>query len=194
MTLWKRRLASEGVTATKPTSIALSSRQVRPELIPTSAIPFNRPLLCYTFQPTSLSLLIRTHALPTLVAGGFPYQPTAQGPPRRGRGCADQERYATPPLLEPQRSQKLGVQWLSPTELHPSRTPLALHAPHLLSSFLVVGSGVVDIAGPCFAYELRNDDHGVAFAFGGIEPGTLHAHGHRVKVHSVHYSVGRAGR
>ena len=27
---------------------------------------------------------------------------------------------------------------------------------------------------------------------GGISPGTLHAHGKLVKVHQVHYSVGRA--
>ena len=32
------------------------------------------------------------------------------------------------------------------------------------------------------------------FAFGGVEPGTLHAKGHVVKVHTVRYSIGIAGR
>ena len=32
------------------------------------------------------------------------------------------------------------------------------------------------------------------FAFGGVDPGTLHAHGKLVKVHSVHYSIGLAGK
>jgi hypothetical protein len=41
-----------------------------------------------------------------------------------------------------------------------------------------------------FAHELSVDPFG--FAFGGVDPGTLHAHGKLVKVHSVHYSVGLA--
>ena len=43
-----------------------------------------------------------------------------------------------------------------------------------------------------FAHEMAVDPLG--FAFGGVDPGTLHAHGKLVKVHSVHYSVGLAGR
>lgn len=35
---------------------------------------------------------------------------------------------------------------------------------------------------------------GTAFAFGGVEPGTLHAKGHAVKTHTVRYSVGVAGK
>ena len=42
-----------------------------------------------------------------------------------------------------------------------------------------------------FAHEMNIDPLG--FAFGGVDPGTLHAHGKLVKVHSVHYSVGLAG-
>ena len=42
-----------------------------------------------------------------------------------------------------------------------------------------------------FKHELAMDPHG--FAFGGVDPGTLHAHGKLVKVHSVHYSIGLAG-
>ena len=49
-------------------------------------------------------------------------------------------------------------------------------------------------AGPSFAHELANDPTGVGFAFGGVDPGTLHAHGQVVKVHTVRYSVGLAGR
>ena len=45
---------------------------------------------------------------------------------------------------------------------------------------------------PSFAHELTADKHG--FAFGGVDPGTLHAHGKLVKVHAVHYSIGLAGR
>ena len=43
-----------------------------------------------------------------------------------------------------------------------------------------------------FAHELSVDPQG--FAFGGCDPGTLHAHGKIFKVHQVHYSVGLAGR
>ena len=47
--------------------------------------------------------------------------------------------------------------------------------------------------GPSYATELADDPRGVAFAFGGVDPGTLHAGGKLVRVHAVHYSVGRAG-
>ena len=42
-----------------------------------------------------------------------------------------------------------------------------------------------------FSHELSMDPYG--FAFGGVDPGTLHAHGKIIKVHTVHYSVGLAG-
>ena len=48
--------------------------------------------------------------------------------------------------------------------------------------------------GPSCAHELEADKSGIAFAYGGIDPGTLHAHGKLVKCHQVHYSVGRAGQ
>jgi len=47
--------------------------------------------------------------------------------------------------------------------------------------------------GPSFSYELAADARGIAFAFGGIFPGRLHAHGELVKVHQVSYSIGAAG-
>ena len=43
-----------------------------------------------------------------------------------------------------------------------------------------------------FAHEMNMNREG--FAFGGLDPGTLHAHGKLVKVHAVHYSIGLAGR
>ena len=49
-------------------------------------------------------------------------------------------------------------------------------------------------AGPSFAFELINDPAGIGFAFGGVDPGTLHAHGQIVKFHTVRYSVGLAGQ
>ena len=52
---------------------------------------------------------------------------------------------------------------------------------------------VIGAGGPSYAHELDDDPHGVAFAYGGVDPGTLHAAGKIVKVHSVHYSIGRAG-
>lgn len=52
---------------------------------------------------------------------------------------------------------------------------------------------VVGISGPSYAHELSDDPTGVAFAFGGVEPGNLHAGGKLVRVHQVHYSIGRAG-
>jgi len=47
---------------------------------------------------------------------------------------------------------------------------------------------------PSQAHELSNDKAGFAFAFGGVEPGNLHAHGTIIKAHTVRYSVGLAGR
>ena len=47
--------------------------------------------------------------------------------------------------------------------------------------------------GPSYAHELAADAKGVAFAFGGVDPGTLHAGGKAVKSHMVHYSIGKAG-
>ena len=44
-----------------------------------------------------------------------------------------------------------------------------------------------------FEQELKSDPGGVAFAFGGIDPGTLHAHGQLHEVHRAHYSIGRVG-
>ena len=50
-------------------------------------------------------------------------------------------------------------------------------------------------AGPSYAGELESDEkHGVAFAYGGCDPGTLHAKGLVVKTHTVRYSIGLAGR
>ena len=48
--------------------------------------------------------------------------------------------------------------------------------------------------GPSFASELESDPQGVAFAFGGCDPGTLHAKGQVIKQHTVRYSIGLAGR
>lgn len=48
-------------------------------------------------------------------------------------------------------------------------------------------------AGPSCAHELEADKRGIGFAYGGVDPGTLHAHGKLIRSHSVHYSVGRAG-
>jgi hypothetical protein len=45
--------------------------------------------------------------------------------------------------------------------------------------------------GPSFSYELAADARGIAFAFGGIFPGRLHAHGELVKVHQVSIFPGR---
>lgn len=49
-------------------------------------------------------------------------------------------------------------------------------------------------AGPSCAYELLADKTGIAFAYGGVDPGTLHAHGRLIKTHTVSYSVGKAGQ
>ena len=42
--------------------------------------------------------------------------------------------------------------------------------------------------------EIDADPTGIGFAFGGVDPGTLHAAGRLHRTHTVHYSVGRAGR
>ena len=39
-----------------------------------------------------------------------------------------------------------------------------------------------------------DEKQGVAFAFGGCDPGTLHAKGQVIKTHTVKYSIGLAGR
>ena len=43
-----------------------------------------------------------------------------------------------------------------------------------------------------YEHELRAD--GVGFAYGGVSPGTLHAHGQLVRTHTVYYSIGLAGK
>ncbi len=48
--------------------------------------------------------------------------------------------------------------------------------------------------GPSFASELDSDEKGIAFAFGGCDPGTLHAKGQLVKWHQVRFSIGLAGK
>jgi hypothetical protein len=48
--------------------------------------------------------------------------------------------------------------------------------------------------GPSMSHELASDPQGIAFAFGGIHPGTLHAGGKLVKTHTVRYSIGAAGQ
>ena len=45
-----------------------------------------------------------------------------------------------------------------------------------------------------YQQELTCDPSGIGFAFGGVEPGTLHAHGQLHEVHKVFYSVGRVGK
>ena len=44
-----------------------------------------------------------------------------------------------------------------------------------------------------YSFEINDDPRGMAFAYGGLHPGTLHAHGRLIKTHTVHYSVGAAG-
>ena len=44
-----------------------------------------------------------------------------------------------------------------------------------------------------FQKELASDPSGIGFAFGGIEPGRLHAHGRVVEWHKVFYSIGLVG-
>ena len=45
-----------------------------------------------------------------------------------------------------------------------------------------------------YDHELKADRKGVGFAYGGVSPGTLHARGQLVRVHTVHYSIGLAGK
>jgi len=45
-----------------------------------------------------------------------------------------------------------------------------------------------------FKQELTADPSGIGFAFGGVEPGILHAHGQLHEVHKVFFSVGRVGK
>jgi len=47
--------------------------------------------------------------------------------------------------------------------------------------------------GPSYAAEVRADPQGIAYAFGGLYPGTLHSHGQLVRAHEVTFSIGRAG-
>jgi len=42
--------------------------------------------------------------------------------------------------------------------------------------------------------EMAADPSGIGFAFGGIHPGTLHAHGKLFEAHSVSYSIGLVGQ
>ena len=49
-------------------------------------------------------------------------------------------------------------------------------------------------AGPSYAHEIAECKRGIAFAFGGVYPGTLHARGALVKTHQVSYSVGASGK
>jgi hypothetical protein len=46
---------------------------------------------------------------------------------------------------------------------------------------------------PNVALEKSADPSGIGFAFGGISPGTLHAHGKLVEKHTVSYSIGLVG-
>ena len=45
-----------------------------------------------------------------------------------------------------------------------------------------------------FWNEVTSDPTGVGFAFGGVEPGRLHAKGKCIDVHKLYYSIGRAGK
>lgn len=45
-----------------------------------------------------------------------------------------------------------------------------------------------------FQNELSSDPRGIGFAFGGIKPGRLHAHGRVQETHEVFYSIGLVGR
>ena len=48
--------------------------------------------------------------------------------------------------------------------------------------------------GPSLAHEIEHDAQGIAFAYGGIHPGTMHAGGKMVRSHNVRYSIGRSGK
>lgn len=55
-------------------------------------------------------------------------------------------------------------------------------------------TGILDGVGTNLSHELLLDRSGIGFAFGGVAPGTLHAKGQLVKVHTVHLSIGLAGK
>ena len=44
-----------------------------------------------------------------------------------------------------------------------------------------------------FLKELEADAEGIGFAYGGVEPGRLRAHGNLVEWHRVYYSIGVCG-
>ena len=44
-----------------------------------------------------------------------------------------------------------------------------------------------------YANELASDPKRIGFAFGGVDPGRLHAHGQIIEVHKVHYSIAMCG-
>ena len=44
-----------------------------------------------------------------------------------------------------------------------------------------------------FINELTADSRGIGFAYGGIHPGRLHAHGRLFETHKVYYSIGLVG-
>lgn len=46
---------------------------------------------------------------------------------------------------------------------------------------------------PVYLQELDADPRGIGFAYGGLRPGRLHAHGRLVELHQAHFSVGVAG-
>lgn len=55
-------------------------------------------------------------------------------------------------------------------------------------------SGEGGKVGLCFSHETDDCPKGIAFACGGVFPGTLHSHGALTKTHTVSYSVGAAGK
>ena len=65
-------------------------------------------------------------------------------------------------------------------------------SPHLLYAIALPTSPPLVPRGR-YAHELTDCSKGVAFAYGGLNPGTLHAKGALVKTHQVSYSVGAAG-
>jgi hypothetical protein len=44
-----------------------------------------------------------------------------------------------------------------------------------------------------YLQELHSDPKGIGFAFGGVEPGRLHAKGELIETHKVHYSIAVCG-
>ena len=47
---------------------------------------------------------------------------------------------------------------------------------------------------PAYWDDIQADPKRIGFAFGGVEPGRLHAKGKCVEVHKLFYSIGRAGK